>query len=226
MYAFPGRRTQTSALISGVLIAGLTLVFFRHAHLSEDYAESTAMDQVSAESEEIPSLGSVRESGMRSETVAQITLTAPLDQLPALSETELRTQRLDELPFPKNRAFTVRHMMFLSEERDPVWSPNTEAALLDRIARSSPDTGLTSVEVECRTTICRVQLSLIGKNYSGLFEDFSITATMHGYWFRKSIEDDLDLDVVLFDSGVVYGTPMSLIYLRRDRGSRMNDQKQ
>ena len=223
MYSAPGRTRPTNVLIACALIVGLTHGALRHHHLTEDDAEIAVTAAGSVEPEAFPARENVRESAVASAAAVQITSTATPLQSALPAARELRTERLDELPFPKNRAFTVRHGMFLAEPRDPVWSPNTEGALFDRIAQSSPATGLTSIEVECRTTICRVQLSLVGGQQADFLGDFSLTATMHGYSLRERIKADLGLDVILFDSGIVYGTPMSLLYLRRNGGSRIED---
>lgn len=158
----------------------------------------------------------VAETQVAEAAAAQLAETPAADPVPSndLSRPETAT-RFDQLPLPGNLAFDVIGRRFLSETRDPAWSPNMELRILERIAESQTDSGFVSIDTECRSTLCRVSLSFAGQKHPDLLGMFSVSATMHGYRLRQSIEQDLDLETLMFDSGIVYGTPMSLLYLRR-----------
>lgn len=53
---------------------------------------------------------------------------------------------------------------FLRQTRDPVWASPTEELILQRLARA-PGLLLSSVVVECRETICRIQLAFPTSEY-------------------------------------------------------------
>jgi hypothetical protein len=148
--------------------------------------------------------------------VSDVVRGQPVDERPDQLHPSVRPE---ELPQPKNRAFEVIRQTFLSQERDSRWSTAMESRIFQQIANSSTTSGFIDIQAECRTTLCRVQLSFAGETQEDLLPYFSVTATMHGYRLRSSIGNDLGLDALAFDSGFVSTIPMSLLYLQREAPS-------
>lgn len=124
-------------------------------------------------------------------------------------------ERRDDLPLPKSRVFEVLGLRLLSEPTDPDWSVATSGDIFELISETAPEHGFADIQVVCRSTLCRVQLAHGGEFRRVQFDDFSVAAIFHGLELRKAIEARLELEVASFDSGVVYGAPASLLYLRR-----------
>jgi hypothetical protein len=124
--------------------------------------------------------------------------TIPLERaLAGLEEVKLRMQ------IPPNDEFRATLLQFVAEPEDPDWAPATEAHILRQIAEA---TGLSAsgVDVDCRTTLCRVLLtrpvSSPDARYNGLTElvdSFGLTAVM-----MIAMPDET-------------GTPINFAYVRR-----------
>ena len=67
------------------------------------------------------------------------------------------TQALGELELPPIPELLETERAFAAESVDPTWSTQTEARILGRIAEIT-GLALVSLNVECRTTLCRLQL--------------------------------------------------------------------
>lgn len=124
--------------------------------------------------------------------------------------------RLEDLRMPNSPAIDRLMQRFVSEGVDPVWSTSTESEIHNQIALLARNIGLIDIQVECRTTLCRVQLVYAGATQSERTGDVSIRAAIFGSILNRKISGTLDLNGVLFNSGYNgYGTPMSLVYLER-----------
>jgi len=94
---------------------------------------------------------------------------------------------------------------FSSEGRDPSWSASTESRILSEVAQVA-NLAVTSHEVECRETICRLKLFYpIGTDTLSSAGRFEPLADVLGF-------DDSTQVVTLGETGV----PMSLVYFQRD----------
>lgn len=79
------------------------------------------------------------------------------NQLPATPMSEA----LEDLQMPPIPELLETEQEFAAQSRDPVWSTATEAHVLGQIA-GIQGLALASLNVECRTTLCRLQLVLPG----------------------------------------------------------------
>lgn len=124
--------------------------------------------------------------------------------------------RPEELSLPELAVFAVLEGELTAEPKDPDWSRPTEARLLERVAATETAAGLHDIHVECRTSLCRLQLSFADRTQGDGIRSISMVALMHGTRLRADIVEQLELEVVVFDSGFnAYGVPMSVLYLRR-----------
>lgn len=144
------------------------------------------------------------------------TLPATVDEVASVPAGQtIAAARPDELPMPSNKAFDVIRERMLNEVRDPVWAATAEGRILEHVASTATELGFVVVQAECRKTICRVDLGFAGDSVIESLQNFSLRATVHSRELREALRDDADLETLAFDSGIVYGTPMSLMYLRR-----------
>ena len=67
--------------------------------------------------------------------------------------------------------------MFASESRDPSWSDFTEAQILGEISRLS-GLSLITINVECKTTLCRVQSAFPTTNARARLRLMGVAATL------------------------------------------------
>jgi hypothetical protein len=58
---------------------------------------------------------------------------------------------------PPQPAFVAADGRFAAEAVDPLWAPSIEAEILDEFAQVS-SVQLVTLEVECRTTVCRIEV--------------------------------------------------------------------
>jgi hypothetical protein len=82
---------------------------------------------------------------------------APKPQAPATTKAmPLRMWRDGGLDGPVSSLFQQKENAFVAEPLDPLWSRSREAEILGQIAQIS-GLRLINVEVECRTSMCRLQ---------------------------------------------------------------------
>jgi hypothetical protein len=115
---------------------------------------------------------------------------------------------------------------FASEEVNLAWSTTARSRLLEMIA-DSVTIGASFIEVECRTTLCRVQLFLPGEAQSRRPEDLAAPAREFGQALATMITSDAEFIVLSFYSGHnEHGTPAVLLYVARRRAAgRIGDTK-
>lgn len=124
---------------------------------------------------------------------------------PALSTIaigQILQQDLELLPPIPEFEDTVRR--FAIESDDTTWSEATEARILNQVS-SATGLSLSDVQVDCRTSMCRVQFtdprSTRGARYSS-FNELVETFGLESLW--------------LWAGPDAYGTPITLSYLRRN----------
>jgi hypothetical protein len=93
-------------------------------------------------------------------------------QLPPVSLSAARNPTL--LPRATNDPHTAA---FATESRDPAWSDFTEAQILGEIARLS-GLSLITIDVECKTTLCRVQSAFPTTNARARQRLLGVAATL------------------------------------------------
>ena len=82
---------------------------------------------------------------------------APKPQAPAtMTAMALRMWGEQGLAGPVSSLFQQRENAFVAEPVDPLWSRSREAEILEQIAQSN-GLRLITIEVECRTSMCRLQ---------------------------------------------------------------------
>lgn len=130
------------------------------------------------------------------------------DATPAASEAERKgpdQAALRDLDFQFGAIpeFADTVSAFVAQSRDPSWSDATEARIFREISQAS-GLGADEIQVDCRSTMCRVQLThrrlSQGAPYEG-FDDLVDTFGLKMLWLWSPTDDD--------------GIPMDLAYLQR-----------
>lgn len=129
------------------------------------------------------------------------------------------SQALEDLQIPPIPELLETEREFAAQNTDPDWSTATEARILDQIA-GIPGLSLASLNVECRTTLCRVQFVQPGTapglpNGSAVFPSLDRAAAV-GAPGMVEIVGSTGLKsrwvIAVRDRN---GTPVSLAYLER-----------
>jgi hypothetical protein len=120
----------------------------RVPHDQRSEASSGAVERERAE--EVDGAASLQQQ--RPEDSGVVPVTAPAVALPRVVE-DLKVQ----MPVFAG-AIDSAEGMLAAEERDPLWSPTMETRILSEISQKALGLEITDLQVECRTTICRVQM--------------------------------------------------------------------
>ncbi len=144
------RPTRTQLVAGSAAIFAILLAV---AFISSRTQEPSAVVEFASESLAVTSLlvqGSERAS-VDPKQRAQESMPAPT--LPASSSAAVEPESPSILPRAPNDPLTSS---FVAESNDPSWSDFTEAQILSEISRLG-GLSLVTIDVECRTTLCRVQ---------------------------------------------------------------------
>jgi hypothetical protein len=114
----------------------------------------------------------------------------------------------------RNRFAENLEQEFANESRDPVWSSQMEYRILEQISQL-PGIEANLIEVDCRLTQCRIQLTLPAT----IPPEQLVTASDNG--LRVSVADELGLAIRrVFMSASSPGVSVFVAYLRRPGSSR------
>jgi hypothetical protein len=139
--------------------------------------------------------------------------------------------RLDEIQLPPEVISGLRTVEreFDAESKDPGWSAAMESRIFSEISVAASGVDVTDVRVDCRTTLCRVQLTRPTPVERGRTPPAAPGSTPAGQpspIFRVAEALGLDFRIVVgaFDG---YGTPITLGFLQRgeseDSSERSSD---
>ena len=104
-----------------------------------------------------------------------------------------------------------------AEERDLVWSTGMETRIVDEISQKALGVEITDLQVDCRTTLCRVDmtfaLQLLQKKFGPLSPDTVWDGKQPINYFIKAL--DLDFRQPVPGGLNRYGTPVVVGYVER-----------
>lgn len=106
-----------------------------------------------------------------------------------------------------------------AEGKDPVWSSGMEARIVDEISRKALGLEITDLQVDCRATLCRVDMTFPLQFATKTFEPFTPDTAWNGkqplMFFVKAL--DLDFHEQVAAGLNRYGTPVLVGYVFRPR---------
>jgi hypothetical protein len=104
------------------------------------------------------------------------------------------------------------------ENKDPLWSAAMESRILSEVSQKALGLGITGLQVDCRTTLCRVLMlfpeSLAQKQFGVVPKETAWTGQQPVGFFMEALDLELRQPVVAGLDG--YGTPMVIGYVARD----------
>jgi hypothetical protein len=104
-----------------------------------------------------------------------------------------------------------------AEGKDPLWSGGMEARIVDEISRKALGLEITDLQVDCRTTLCRVDMTFPLQFATKTFEPFTPDTAWNGkqplMFFVKAL--DLDFREQVAAGLNRYGTPVLVGYVFR-----------
>lgn len=104
-----------------------------------------------------------------------------------------------------------------AEGKDPLWSRGMEARIVDEISRKALGLEITGLQVDCRTTLCRVDMTFPLQFATKTFEPFTPDTAWNGkqplMFFVKAL--DLDFHEQVAAGLNRYGTPVLVGYAFR-----------
>ena len=104
-----------------------------------------------------------------------------------------------------------------AEGKDPPWSGRMEARIVDEVSRKALGLEITDLQVECRTTLCRVDMTFPLQFATKTFEPIAPDAAWNGkqplMFFIKAL--DLDFHEQVAAGLNRYGTPVLVGYVFR-----------
>jgi hypothetical protein len=114
------------------------------------------------------------------------------------------TQALQDIELlPPIPEFAEAARDFASQTNDPPWSEATESHIFDAISQAT-GLGASDIQVDCRTTMCRVQLSNPASSLNsryGSVNEFVDTFGLETAWLWAGLDSN--------------SNPINLVYLRR-----------
>jgi len=104
-----------------------------------------------------------------------------------------------------------------AEDKDPAWAPAMEAQILAEISRKALGLEITDLQVECRTTLCRVEMLFPQRLLQKNFQDVANAPAWNGQQPVGSFIGALDLDFRQpVPSGLDrYGDPVVVAYVAK-----------
>jgi len=104
-----------------------------------------------------------------------------------------------------------------TEGKDPLWSGSMETRIVDEISRKALGLEITDLQVDCRTTLCRVDMTFPLQFATKTFEPFTPDTAWNGkqplMFFVKAL--DLDFHEQVAAGLNRYGTPVLVGYVFR-----------
>lgn len=104
-----------------------------------------------------------------------------------------------------------------AEAKDPLWSTNMETRIVNEISQKALGLELADLQVDCRTTLCRVEMTFPLQLLQKKFEPDAENAVWNGRQPVNSFLKALDLDFRRpMPAGLnSYGTPVVVGYINR-----------
>jgi hypothetical protein len=104
-----------------------------------------------------------------------------------------------------------------AEAKDPLWSTNMETRIVNEIAQKALGLELADLQVDCRTTLCRVEMTFPLQLLQKKFEPDAENAVWNGRQPVNSFLKALDLNFRDHVAGGLnqYGTPVVVGYVNR-----------
>jgi len=119
-----------------------------------------------------------------------------------------------ELPIPPIPEFAETVRDFASQADDALWSGATESRIFGEISQAT-GLGVSDIQVDCRTTLCRVQLSNPESTLDARYRSFNELVDTFGLetlWLWAAPDRD--------------GNPINLVYLQRGGASATRSEAQ
>lgn len=146
----------------------------------------------------------------------------PGQQVAAETPDNAEPPDLDEIQLPPHVILGLRAVEreFEAQSKGPDWSPAMESRIFGENSLAASGVEVTDVRVDCRTTLCRVQLTLPRQAEGALRPPAAPGSTPSGRpspIFLSAEAVDLNFRIVVgaFDG---YGTPVTLGFLERGDG--------
>ena len=102
-----------------------------------------------------------------------------------------------------------------AEDRDPYWSPDMETRIVNEIAQKALGLEITDLQVNCRTTLCRVDMTfalrLLTKDFGSVPPDAVWDGRQPVSFFAKALDLDFRQQVAMGLNA--YGTPVFVGYV-------------
>ncbi len=103
------------------------------------------------------------------------------------------------------------------EDKDPLWSTEMETRIVNEISRKALGLEITELQVDCRTTLCRVEMTFSLQFLQRKFEPFTPDTVWNGrqpvMFFIKALDLDFHQQVAAGLNG--YGTPVLVGYVAK-----------